>query len=146
MPDEIKDIMIDCPVCEKETKITVREMKLAIQHRKETGGLVLVSCTECCRALVLPDDIPRDGVALEEWFVEAAEDPDNCCACIPMLDPDQEKIPAGAFDDLGVIKYRPGGGGPVMRKRPYMYAYGIDPACHLKKNPSMGANPFKVGK
>jgi hypothetical protein len=145
MSGEIKDIMIDCPACEKETKITVRDIKLAIQHRKETGDLILVSCKECCRALVLPDDIPGDGAALEEWFVEATENPDDYCACIPMLDSDQEKIPAGGFDDLGVTKYRPGGGGPAMRKRPYMYAYGIDPACHMAKNPSMGGKPMKVG-
>jgi len=143
---ESKDIVIDCPACERETKITTREIKLAVQHKKDTGGLILVSCTECCRALVLPDDIPGDGAALDEWFVDAVEDPEDYCACLRMLDSDQEKIPSGSFDDLGVTKYRPGGGGPAMRKRPYMYAYGIDPACHLKKNPSMGGQVFKVGK
>jgi len=146
MFNEIKEILIDCPVCEMETKITAREIKLAIQHKKYTGGLILVSCNECCRALVLPEEIPGDGAALDEWFVEAAEDPDDICPCLPMLDLGQEKIPSGSYDDLGVTYYRPGGGGLVMRKRPYMYTYGIDPACHLKKNPSMAGQAFKVGR
>lgn len=146
MPDKIKDIMIDCPACEKETKITARDIKLAIQHKKETGGLILVSCNECCRALVMPEEIPGSGAALDEWFVEASENPDDYCACIPMLDPGQEKTPAGNYADLGVTYYRPGGGGLVMRKRPYMYSYGINPECHLKKNPSMGGKPYKTGR
>jgi len=141
----IRTIQIDCPACEKEITIQEHDIKLALQHKKDTGGLILVSCPECCRALVMPAAIPEDGAELEEWFVRAAEDPDEICPCIPMLDPEQEKIPNGSYSDLGVTFYRPGSGGQPLKKRPYMYNYGIDPACHMKKNPSMGGQPFKIG-
>lgn len=145
MAEELKGIDIDCPVCEKEVTITSREIKLAIQHKKDTGGLALVSCPECCRALVLPEGIPQSGAELEEWIISEIEDPEDCCGCVPMLDPTQEQIPTGSYADLGVTFYRPGGGGVAMKKRPYMYAYGIDPACHIAKNPGMGGKPFKAG-
>jgi len=144
MTDELKGITIDCVVCEKETTITARDIKLAIQHKKDTGGLILVSCNECCRVLVMPEGIPQDGAELEEWIVQAAEDPDDYCRCVPMLDSTQERIPAGSYADLGVTFYRPGGGGQPLKKRPYMYNYGIDPAKHIAKNPSMGGVPFRV--
>ena len=64
----MKDIKTDCPVCEAEITITGREIKLASQHRKETGGKVLVSCPECCRALALPDPIPEGEADLEAWI------------------------------------------------------------------------------
>ncbi len=38
----MKDISTICPVCEADIVITARELKLASQHRKETGGKVLV--------------------------------------------------------------------------------------------------------
>lgn len=144
MTDEIKGITIDCPACERETTITAREIKLAIQHEKDTGGLILVSCNECCRVLVMPEGMPQDGAELEEWIVQAAEDPDDYCRCVPMLDPTQEQIPAGSYADLGVIFYRPGGGGIALKKRPYMRTYGINPQCHIAKNPGMGGVPFRV--
>ena len=135
-------IEIMCPVCEKDISLTEREIKLAVRAKTETGGMVLVSCPECCRALRIASEIPDD---IAEWIAEAAEDPDTCCPCVPMLDPVQEQIPNGSYADLGVTFYRPGGGGKPMKKRPYMATYGINPECHTSKNPSMGGKPFKIG-
>jgi hypothetical protein len=138
------DIKTDCPVCENPITIKARDIKLAVQHKKDTGGKILVSCPSCCRALALAGDVP-DGSTIEEWVTAMAENPDDWCGCVPMLDSTQEKIPSGSYADLGVTFYRPGSGGQPMKKRPYMFAYGIDPQCHMAKNPGMGGKPFKIG-
>jgi hypothetical protein len=139
------DIKIDCPVCENPITIKARDIKLAVQHKKDTGGKILISCPECCRALVLPDGTPTDGAELEEWIVKESEKPDDCCGCVPMLDSTQEQIPNGSYTDLGVTFYRPGSGGKPMKKRSYMMTYGINPECHMAKNPGMGGKAFKTG-
>lgn len=139
------DIETDCPVCEEEITIKARDIKLAVQHRKETGDNILVSCPACCRALRLEGDVPGN-MTVDQWIAKMAEDPEDWCGCVPMLDATQEQIPAGKFADLGVTFYRPGSGGPALKKRPYMYNYGIDPSCHLSKNPSMGETPVDLGR
>lgn len=136
------DIKIDCPVCENPIAIKARDIKLAVQHKKDTGGMVLVSCPECCRVLRIASEIPDD---ITEWIVEAAENPEDCCPCVPMLDSTQERIPSGSYADLGVTFYRPGGGGKPMKKRAYMATYGINPECHTEKNPGLGGKPFAIG-
>ena len=138
------DIETDCPVCEKEISIRARDIKLAVQHRKDTGGKILVSCPDCCRALALEGDVP-ENMTVDEWVSQMVENPDDWCGCVPMLDATQEEIPNGSYADLGVTFYRPGSGGKALKKRPYMFAYGIDPACHMAHNPSMGGKPVNLG-
>lgn len=133
---EIKTI---CPVCEKDITIADRDITLAVSHKEDTGGNVLVTCSECCRALVVP--VEGDPA---EWIAEASQD-DDWNGCVPMLDDTEIKKPSGSRGDLGVLEYIPGDGGPAMRKRPYMWKYGINPECHMAKNPSMGKKPKVLG-
>ncbi len=142
---EERNIKIDCPVCEEEVEISARDIRLAIQHKNKTGGKALVSCPECCRVLVLPEGVPESGDALEEWVTKEAENPEDCCGCVPVLDENVVKTPTGGYKDLNVWYYRPGGGGNALRKREYMLEYGINPECYMNKNPSMGGKPTKVG-
>jgi hypothetical protein len=141
-----KGITIDCPVCEEETTITEKEIRMAIQHRGSTGGKILVFCDQCCRALVLPEDVPTDGAALEQWITAEEENPDDCCECVPMLDRNQEITPNGGYADLNLWYYRPGNGKTPLPERRYRYTYGISPKCYQAKNPSMGGTPTRVGK
>jgi hypothetical protein len=138
------DIETICPICEKDITIKARDIKLAVQHIKETNNKLLVGCPECCRVLLIPEKLPEGGY-LDEWIATIAEN-DDWCGCVPLLDPTQAKIPNGSYSDLGVTMYRPGSGGAPMRKRAYMLLYGIDPECHLAKNPSMGGKPKDLGK
>lgn len=144
MSTKITKISTICPVCEKDIEIKTREIKLSMRHKKETGGKVLVSCPECCRALKLDDTVPTEESLIDSWVGEVSKDED-WCGCLPMLDPTQEKTPAGSYSDLGVTVYRPGGGGKALGKYPYMAKYGINPQCYMAKNPSMGKKPFKIG-
>lgn len=135
----MKDIATICPVCEEDITISAREIKIASQHRKETGGKVLVSCPECCRTLVLPDPIPEGEAELEEWTVSVKD-----CCCVPLLSDDDVKMPNGPEDRLGKKLWRPGGGGPSLMKRPYMFRYGINPETMWAKM-NGGQKPFKIG-
>jgi hypothetical protein len=141
-----KGITIDCPVCENETTITAKEIRMAVQHRGKTGGKILVFCDQCCRALVLPEGVPTDGAALEQWIVSEEEDPQDCCGCVPMIDGDLEMFkPNGGYADLGLWFYKPGNGGKPLPEREYRYAYGISPKCHNAKNPGLGGKPKVLG-
>jgi hypothetical protein len=135
----MSDFETTCTVCEKDISITEREIKLAIQHKGETGGKILVSCPECCRVLVMPDDTP-EGADLSQWITYVQD-----VVCVPILDDDYIRIPAGKVVLLGKTSYKPGGGDQALGKRAYMYRYGINPECAVAKNPSVGGKPFKIG-
>jgi len=124
----MKDVSTICPVCETDIVIAAREIKLASQHRKETGGRVLVSCLNCCRVLALPGPIPEGEAELEEWATSV----EDCC-CVPLLNDEDVRMPNGCIDNLGKKVYRPGGGGQALTKRAYMARYGIDPDAAWKK-------------
>jgi len=128
-----------CTVCENDISITEREIKLAIQHKGDTGGKILVSCPECCRVLVMPADTP-EGSDLVQWITDVQD-----VVCVPILNDDYIRIPAGRETLLGKTSYKPGGGDRSLGKRAYMFRYGINPECALAKNPSMGGKPFKIG-
>lgn len=134
------EISTICPVCEADITISDREVRLASQHRGETGGKVLVSCPECCRVLALPDPIPTGSAELEAWITSV----EDCC-CVPLLNDDLVRIPAGQENNLGKKVYRPGGGGPTLMKRAYMARYGIDPERALAKMGRGESKPFKIG-
>lgn len=135
----MSQIDIICPVCEKDVAIQEREIKLAVRSTKKTGGKALVWCPECCRVLVLPPEVPNGDVALEEWIVNV-EDPD----CVPFLDSEVVKMPAGKVDQLGKVTYRPGDGGRLLTERDYMLTYGVNPRCMLlKMRPEQ--EPVKLG-
>ena len=137
----MKEIVTICPVCEEDIIISPRELKIASQHRSETGGRVLVSCPNCCRVLVLPDPIPEGEAELEAWITSV----DECC-CVPLLNDEDVKMPNGCIDNLGKKVYRPGGGGPALMKRAYMARYGIDPEKALEKmHGNAKREPFKIG-
>jgi hypothetical protein len=137
----MKDVPTICPVCEADVVITAREIKLASQHRKETVDKVMVSCPECCRTLVLPDPIPEGDAELEAWITSV----EDCC-CVPMLNDENVRMPAGMENNLGKKIYRPGGGGPQLMKRAYMARYGIDPErALLKMRGGSTQKPFKIG-
>ncbi|MCK9571282.1 hypothetical protein M0R72_20200 [Candidatus Pacearchaeota archaeon] len=128
-----------CPVCESDISVTEREIKLAIQHKGDTGGKILVSCPECCRVLVMPSDMP-EGSDLTQWITDVQD-----VVCVPILNDDYIRIPTGQTILLGKKTYMSGGGDQALMKRPYMYRYGINPECALAKNASIGGKPFKIG-
>jgi hypothetical protein len=134
------EISTICPVCEADIVISARELKIASQHRAETGGRVLVSCPECCRVLALPDPIPEGEAELEAWSTSV----EDCC-CVPLLNDEDVRIPNGVMDNLGKKAYRPGGGGPALMKRAYMARYGINPEAMWAKMGGGEKKPFKIG-
>lgn len=135
----MKEITTICPVCEEDITISPRELKIASQHRAETGGRVLVSCPNCCRVLALPDPIPEGEAELEAW----AADVSDCC-CVPLLNDEDVRMPNGCINNLGKKVYRPGGGGPALMKRAYMARYGIDPERAWKKIGGGEKKPFEI--
>ena len=134
------EITTVCFVCEEDITITERDIKLAIQHKKDTGGKVLVSCPNCCRVLVMPEDMPEEGADLAQWITNVDD-----VMCVPMLEEDYIRIPAGKTTILGKTTYMPGGGSGGLMKRPYMFKYGINPECALAKNASQGGKPIVIG-
>ena len=136
----MKDIETICPICEESVTISSRELKIASQHRTETGGRVLVSCSNCCRVLALPDPIPEGEAGLEAWATSV----EDCC-CVPLLDDEDVRMPNGVINNIGKKVYRPGGGGPALMKRPYMARYGIDPEAAWKKMGGGQQKPFEIG-
>jgi hypothetical protein len=118
-------LAIDCPICERAIEILEREMKLAVQHKRSTGDKPLVSCPKCCRVMELTGPLPEN---VQEWLVNLDD-----IICVPFLDDTYVKLPAGYQLIQGLKMYRPGGGGKLLRRRDYMYQYGMDPECRLKK-------------
>jgi hypothetical protein len=133
------NVEVECPVCEESITITERDMRLAIQHKAETGETPLVSCSNCCRCLVLPD-APQDMDALAEWKPDVSGE-----TCVPFLDDEFIREPNGVVTHLGAKTYTSGGGTTGLTKRAYMYKYGINPECAIAKNPNMGGKPFVLG-
>jgi hypothetical protein len=132
-----------CPVCDKDIEIGERDIKIAVQHKAETQGMNLVSCPECCRVLVLPNDLPVDGDQLRQWISEN-EDSDDWLGDLCNLKGIVASKPTGFIEELGVREYRPGSGSKPLPKRKYMLAYGINPACAQdKRGPEK--TPFKTG-
>lgn len=136
----MKEITTICPICEEDIIISPRELKIASQHRKETGGKVLVSCPECCRVLALPDPIPEGEAELEAWSTSV----EDCC-CVPLLNDEDVRLPNGPIDNQGKKIWRPGSGGPALMKRAYMYRYGINPETMWAKMGGGERKPFKIG-
>lgn len=129
-----------CPVCESNIVVEQDEIKIATVQRGKTGGQILVGCPACARVLVIPD-APEKGVF--QWLEKMSNDPD-WLGCVPLLNADQAKIPAGSEGDLAYIKYRPGGGGEPLPRREYMVRYGIDPKIHCELNPGLGNGTFVI--
>jgi hypothetical protein len=129
-----------CPVCENDFKLPKNELRKAAIQRNKTGGKILIGCWDCARVLVV-QGVPSDGV--EEWAAQA-EKSNDWLSCIPMLDKVQEDTPTGSNADLKYIRYRSGANGPLMDRRAYMMAYGIDPLIHMALNPGMGGAAFKI--
>jgi hypothetical protein len=98
------EIVTTCPVCEEDITITDRDIKLSIQHKGDTGGKILVSCQNCCRVLVMPEDMPQ-GADLDQWITDVGD-----VVCVPILNDDYIRIPAGKTVLLGKTTYMPGGG------------------------------------
>lgn len=136
----MNDLAVICPVCEKDVILLGRELKLAFSHRKMTGGNPLIGCPHCARVLRLPDEMValKDDAELDQ-YVSSVE---NCC-CVPMLDDDQIRKPAGTITEMNAKKYRPGGGGQALPKRLYMLRYGVDPEIAWAMN-GPTQEPFKI--
>jgi hypothetical protein len=135
----MKEILIICPICEEDIVISERELKIASQHRKETGGKVLISCPKCHRVLALPNPLPEGEAELEEWATSV----EDCC-CVPLLNDEDVRMPNGCIDNLGKKVYRPGGGGPALMKRAYMFRYGINPETAWAEMGGGQQKPFKI--
>ena len=123
--EKMSVLSIDCPVCERAIEISEREMRLAAQHKRSTGNKLLVSCPKCCRVLEMTGIQPEN---VQEWIVNLDD-----IICVPFLDDTYVKLPAGYQLIMGLKMYRPGGGGKLLRKREYMFQYGMDPECRLKR-------------
>ena len=134
----LKNIMTVCPVCEENITLAARDIKLAYRHK--TSGKTLIGCPNCAMVLELPLPDELEDDAELEAYISSVED----CCCVPLLDEDVVRIPAGYTAQLGKRMYRPGGGGPSLAKRDYMAKYGIDPEIALAKRGNSG-EAFKIG-
>jgi hypothetical protein len=134
----MQNLEVTCPVCENDIVITEKEMKLAVQHIAETGGVPLVSCTECCRVLSLPE-MPTNGDLLENWVPDVSGE-----TCVPFLDDEFVREPNGVTIHLGAKVYTSGSGVTGLTKRAYMHRYGMNPECAIAKNKNMGRTPYKI--
>lgn len=129
-----------CPVCENDISIESKEIQLAVRQKGKTGGKPLVGCPACARVLVISDAPEKD---ISQWVEKVSADED-WLGCVPLLNPDQVKIPAGTTGDLAFIRYKPGGGGEPLPRREYMVRYGIDPKIHVELNPGLGGGTFVI--
>ena len=118
-----------CPVCDQDIEITDDAIRHSIVHLPETNNVLLVSCPNCCRALV-PN---ATGDRLQELSVVLPGQAENWLACVPLLEPQLIQEPNGCNDYQGEKVYRPGDGNDQLRRYPYMFKYGIDPACMWAK-------------
>lgn len=98
-----------CPVCESDISIASRDIKLAVMQKGKTGGKTIIGCPACARVLVI-EDAPETGVS--QWIEKVAES-DDWLGCIPLMDPEQAKIPTGYIGDLAFRRYKPGQGGSL---------------------------------
>lgn len=118
-----------CPFNEEhELTFSEKEIARAKRFRNKSGGKIMVACPFDCRALAItksdgtmPDDV-------EAWIPDESD-----AICVPLLNDTVIRMPAGFVLEAGVKLYRPGGGGPLLGRREYMFAHGIDPECHLNK-------------
>jgi len=101
-------------------EISNRDIKLAVSHMM--GGKALVHCPDCCRVLVLPDDVPEGAADLEEWVI-VQEQSDDWCPCISLLNDEEAKLPGGVIENVGKKLYRPGEGSGLYSKREYMLRF-----------------------
>jgi hypothetical protein len=116
------DLLTICPYEEIDITISERNIELAKMHRGTSGKKLLVACPECCRTLeITPNNI-------DEWSPDLRN-----VSCVPLLQSEEVRIPNGYMKVGGLILYRPGGGDQLLRKREYMYLYGMDPQCYLDK-------------
>lgn len=129
-----------CPVCESDISISSKDVKLAITQKAKTAGKPLVGCPACARVLVI-EDAPETDVS--QW-VEMVSESDDWLGCVPLMDPEQAKIPTGYIGDLAFRRYKPGQGGEPLPRREYMVRYGIDPKIHVALNPGLGGESFNI--
>jgi hypothetical protein len=134
-----------CPVCDQEIEIDPGKIVRSFLHLNETNGLLLVGCTNCCRAIKLPSNVPTNGAAnVEEWAMQQSQS-DSWLECIPLLEPQLVQEPNGVIDYHGEKVYRPGDGKDLLRKYPYMYKYGVDPECmYAKMKDGKEQKPFVI--
>jgi len=138
------DIIIECPACYRDTVITERMLRSGIKHSKDIGAILVWCADHCCRVIRVPVAVPTEDSEFSKWIQNESENPADMMKCVPMIDATQARTPTGSTGDLGVLRYQPGGGGPALDKWAYMVAYGINPECHLAKNPGMGGKPFDI--
>lgn len=129
-----------CPVCENDISIASRDIKLAVMQKGKTAGKTIIGCPACARVLVIADAPEKD---ISQWVEKVSADED-WLGCIPLLNPEQAKIPSGTTGDLAFIQYKPGGGGEPLPRREYMVRYGIDPKIHVELNPGLGDGTFVI--
>ena len=126
-----------CTVCDTDFKLTEKDLKRAAMHKDELGNLILVSCPNCCRVHKLVDD---KGTAYQ-WKTDVSD-----ATCVPILDDDYIRLPAGVVTILGKKKFTSGAGDTGLSRYEYMNRFGIDPLCAVEKNPSLGKEPFVLGE
>lgn len=129
-----------CPVCESDISIAGKDIKLAVMQKAKTAGKPLVGCPACARVLVISDAPDTD---VSQW-IEKVSESDDWLGCVPLMDPEQAKIPTGYIGDLAFRRYKPGQGGEPLPRREYMVRYGIDPKIHCELNPGLGGDAFVI--
>ena len=129
-----------CSVCENDISIASKEIQLAVRQKGKTGGKTLIGCPKCARVLVIADAPETD---VSQWVEKVSADED-WLGCVPLMDPEQAKIPAGTVGDLAFLRYKPGGGGEPLPRREYMVRYGVDPKIHVELNPGLGGDAFVI--
>ena len=134
-----------CPVCDQEIEIAPGNIVRSYLHLNDTNGVLLVGCTNCCRSLKLPSNVPTNGAAnVEEWAMQQSQS-NSWLECIPLLEHQLVQEPNGVNDYQGEKVYRPGDGSDQLRKYPYMFKYGVDPECMwAKMKGGSGQKPFVI--
>jgi hypothetical protein len=128
------DLKSICPVCDQDIVIPERSIVVAVMHKDTTEGKALVGCPNCCRILVLPSDIPTDGVALNAWIAKYdTEAETNWLQCAKLLDDMHAKLPNGFVEHIGVRYWTPGDDTQSISTSNYILRYGINPVCAWAK-------------
>lgn len=134
-----------CPVCDQDIEIDPGKIVRSFLHLNETNGVLLVGCTNCCRSLKLPSNVPTNGAAnVEEWAMQKSQS-NSWLECIPLLEQQLVQEPNGVNDYQGEKVYTPGADTEHLRKYPYMLKYGVDPECMIAKmKGGKEQNPFVI--
>jgi len=146
-----------CLTCERDFKISEKEINLAKSFLPQTGEKALISCG-CCSAgcgtvYELPPEVPDSTAGIKEWIIKQVEDEEAWLQCIPLrgivaVEPiARNELPPKS----GRFFYKPGGGQEDEEypdgypRRIYMFRFGVDPLVIWKLMHPKELTPVVIG-